>query len=570
MKDALAKGLTAIWGIGGIGKSRLAAEVVRTHEGEHGAVWHTCTEFSRADEVMGLMREHFRLPDTTSRADIINVLRKHPMLFVLDNAEDIKENDAERQGNYRQLIEELLGAGTSVLLTTRVKWDELRPINYHEPNKLKPEPAEQMVRDMAEVVQLPDVHDHAEAVAKSARYHPWLIEFAVELMSFFTSEKVIADLSALESRETQDALQEMIGKTVGQMVEAKGEVALSVLRRLVVCRGGFTYEAAEAIAGLDDTDALDDALKTLQIYRLVTQEMTTRRLGIDPLVIATNDEDDTAYLRHHSYFFHLARQHDNIQDYLGLDVEMENLEIAFERAYNRQRYVDAHWLATACYKFLINRARHKQFIVWMKRVSEKLANHSDEAVVASIQHDLGVAYSELSEIEDQRHNLYLAVEAFEKALLYYTPEDAPSNYAMTQSNLGLAYRKLSELENTEENLHSAKEAHEEALVHYTLEDAPLDYAMTQNRLGAVYLKLSRVKDKEENLSLAIEAFLKALQYYTPSVAPLDYALIKNNLGIAYADLSGVKDLKKTFSLRLQPMKRLWCITRQKMLRWDTR
>ena len=73
--------------------------------------------------------------------------------------------------------------------------------------------------------------------------------------------------------------------------------------------------------------------------------------------------------------------------------------------------------------------------------------------------------------------------AYEAALVYYTAERAPLDYAMTQNNLATAYRNLAEIEDRENNLRRAVAAYEAALVYYTAERAPLDYAMTQNNLG---------------------------------------------------------------------------------------
>ncbi len=52
----------ALLGMGGLGKSRLAAEIVLTSPDISGAVWHTASDISRAEEVIDLLREHFDLP----------------------------------------------------------------------------------------------------------------------------------------------------------------------------------------------------------------------------------------------------------------------------------------------------------------------------------------------------------------------------------------------------------------------------------------------------------------------------------------------------------------------------
>lgn len=60
-------------------------------------------------------------------------------------------------------------------------------------------------------------------------------------------------------------------------------------------------------------------------------------------------------------------------------------------------------------------------------------------------------------------NLKRAVGAFEEALAVRTPEASPEAYAETQNNLGIAYRNLSKLEDREDNLERSILAYEEAL-----------------------------------------------------------------------------------------------------------
>lgn len=60
-------------------------------------------------------------------------------------------------------------------------------------------------------------------------------------------------------------------------------------------------------------------------------------------------------------------------------------------------------------------------------------------------------------------NLKRSIRAFEEALAVRTPESSPEEYAETQNNLGIAYRNLSKLEDREENLERSIRAYEEAL-----------------------------------------------------------------------------------------------------------
>jgi hypothetical protein len=57
--------------------------------------------------------------------------------------------------------------------------------------------------------------------------------------------------------------------------------------------------------------------------------------------------DGSAYSPHYDYYYALARKHHEAQDYLGLDIESANLEVAFEWAISTSDGEDALNLANA-------------------------------------------------------------------------------------------------------------------------------------------------------------------------------------------------------------------------------
>ncbi|MBZ0280423.1 MAG: TIR domain-containing protein [Anaerolineae bacterium] len=550
----------AILGMGGLGKSRLAAELALTSPDVDGAVWHTASDISRPDEVIELLRDHFNLEVTADRPAVLKKLRSSKRLIILDNAESVPTDDPRRAA-YVKLVDDLADAGGQVLLTSRVEWPDLHRCGLHTPRTLAPDSAAKVVLDMGEVLSVKaDLNPHAASIAGAARFHPRLIEWAVGLMRKFPVQKVLADLTDLKSKGAQDALDEMILKTLRQMTEAHGDQPAAILKRLNVCRGGFTYEAAEALTALPENPAdsvgtqhvasesslapstsdfaLDDALSTLQTYRFVTFDGT--RYTIDPLVITAVGEDPSAHRPHYDYYLVLADHHHKKQDYLGLDPESANLEAAFEWALATGDGEDALWLANACGHFLSNRGRFDLRLNWFERVSATLQNHPDKALRANGQNSLGVIYMQ-HPIGSRRENLHRAIDAYQTALEYYTPTAAPQDYAMTQNNLGTAYGNLAEIEDRAENLQRAIECFQAALKYYTPSTAPLDYAMTQNNLGNAYRNLAAVEDRVNNLGRAIESYQAALQYWTAETAPLYYAATQNNLGIAYQMLAAVED-----------------------------
>ncbi len=552
-------GPTQIIGIGGLGKSRLAVEIMLRLDDVGGAVWHVCSDVSRPDEVIELLRDHFGLDVTAERTIVLNQLRRHRRLIVFDNAESVPEGHPHRK-IYAELIEALIAHGSFVLLTTRVIWNEISPPRRkYQPSQLTLEAARQVAIEMLTAFGLEGLEASVLEIAKAARLHPKLIEWAVGQVENRGVTRVLADLDDLKSKNVQEALDEMIHKTLRQM-EAKeaGEAAVWALRRLNACRGGFTYDAAKALCILspfsDDTvgmglrptlttpitntDDLDTALHLLQTYRFVTFATHVERYDVDPLVQEIIGAE--GFDAHYDYYGTLAWQHREKQDYAHLDIESANLEVAFERMFDVDAFEQVFALYTACSDFLSNRRRAEQRKEWLERVAPKLLIHPDKYIVGAVHDALGSLYAQRPTGELKK-NLQFAIYNYQQALIYADLHKNPQSYAVTQLNLGSAWRQLSEIENATGNLHQAIEAYEEALIYFTSQIAPQTYAKIQYGLGNVYRHLSAFEDRADNLHRAITACKHALDYLTPDVNPLDYAATQNNLGATYADLANVEE-----------------------------
>ena len=164
---------------------------------------------------------------------------------------------------------------------------------------------------------------------------------------------------------------------------------------------------------------------------------------------------------------------------------------------------------------------------------KRLQSDATPALYASINNDLGVAYSLLL-TGSRTTNLERAVACYQEALRFRTPETAPLDYALTQTNLGVTYWKMLTGDRTT-NLERAIACYQEALRYQTPENAVLAYATTQMNLGNAYRDLPS-GNQTVNLEKAIAYYHEALRLWTPETAPLDYARAKTNLGIAYRKL----------------------------------
>ncbi len=561
--------VTSILGVGGLGKSRLAAEVVLRDEWAEGAVWYVASDYSTAEDALALLREHLALPATANRADVLHAVRAKKTLLVIDNAESVTD---VRLPDYVKLVNDLKAHNARVLITGRVEWDGIKLGREHHTQTLEVSAARQVVLDMRDALGVPDdLTAHAERIAIAARQHPRLIEWSVRKMKKFPPEKVIRELETFKGKDVQTALDGMIRQTVEQMTAQHGDDYVVALRQLCVFRGGFTYRAAGVVLGLVigaqpsdqptrverframvsflrnvgqlDDEVLEDRLTVLQAWQFVTY--ADERYTVNSLVLAVVGEDATSHQPHYDYFVALARIHEEMQDYASLDIESDNLTATFEWALGKDAEY-ALWLALQSYDFAANRGRFRQNLDWFGRLMNPLAGYSNDIRSIALNR-LGTAYGDLSKVEDREINLRRAIYAYEDALRYIPSEKGFSSYAIIQNNLGVSYNDLADTVDRENNLRRAIQAYNEAIKYWETAKNPLNYALTKSNLGNTYRELAQIEDQELNLRRAIQAYTDVLKLVDPSM-PLDYATIKNNLGGVYWDLAKIANREENLLL----------------------
>lgn len=176
----VAEAPTTIVGVGGLGKSRLAAEAVLTSPEARGAIWHRCTGETVAGEIVALLRQHFGMPPEAPEDDVLRCLETQRRLIVIDNAESVLPGDPRRKA-YAALIERLARHGARVLLTSRAQWSELAPPRCeHEPRPLDLSSAARAAREIAAAFDVKLRDGQAEELAGAAQFHPGMIRWAIE------------------------------------------------------------------------------------------------------------------------------------------------------------------------------------------------------------------------------------------------------------------------------------------------------------------------------------------------------------------------------------------------------
>jgi CHAT domain-containing protein len=134
---------------------------------------------------------------------------------------------------------------------------------------------------------------------------------------------------------------------------------------------------------------------------------------------------------------------------------------------------------------------------------------------------------------DRANNLEGAIASYTAALIVYTRDAFPEDWAMTQNNLAVAYSHRVKGEKAE-NIEQSMECYQSALCVYTRDTFPEKWAMTQNNVAIAYSNRIR-GEKAENIEMAIASYNAALTVYSRDTFPEKWAMTQNNLGNAYSN-----------------------------------
>jgi len=163
----------------------------------------------------------------------------------------------------------------------------------------------------------------------------------------------------------------------------------------------------------------------------------------------------------------------------------------------------------------------------------------------SIQNLLGVAHSNIAEVENKKEDFNEVFDFYQEALKQSSLDRDPLSYALIQNNLGTYFARMANIEKEidlrKKYCTKAFTAFNKALEVYTYEQFPRDYSITKANLCEAYRILADIEDKEINCKKAIENGKEALKIQTPKLYPIDYAQTQLNLGVTYATLAEVKN-----------------------------
>lgn len=321
IEDELRSGtrLLTVTGAGGSGKTRLALQAAAelTDEFVGGTYFVALAPLSDAGAVQAAVARALELqPDD----DVLERLRSSRALLVLDNAEHLAAVEHE--------VGKLRVGDTALLVTSR------RPLHLSGERELPLDPlpddaaVELLLARVIARGRRVAVDDTLRAICRRLDNLPLAIELAASRLTVLSPSALLERLDlalpllTVGARDA-DERQRTLRATIEWSFHLLGERGQDALRRLAIFRGGFTLEAAEAVADADLdvlTELVDQSLlKRTDDDRYLMLE-TIREFGLE-------DVDADLVAAHAQYY--LDRVRANEHDLRGLRM---NEHLAWFRA----------------------------------------------------------------------------------------------------------------------------------------------------------------------------------------------------------------------------------------------
>jgi predicted ATPase/predicted phosphodiesterase len=571
MNAVRSRRLVTLTGMGGIGKTRLANEIVRrlrddTHEFNDGIFFVDLahpTENSEQAVVTAITAALGRRAKKDNEVEVVRALRSRPILLVLDNFETVIRGAAVVDRVVRSCPElHILATSQTRLHIDGEDWYEVKPMEIltaASPTAaaLQGFDSFHLFRERARAAKPGwEVHDDVatdvKEILRLTEGIPLSIELVGARMGEFTLSEIASELrdrigflrrDGPAANQRQASMEACIDWTLNLLPP----IALCLLHRLSVFAGGFFADDAETICEISNAA---DQLRVLMKYSLLSRDEllgrsryrmleTVRACAAEKLEKA---ESEQLKWRHAAHFLKELKSASNRicgkNRMIGLariDADLDNIfaGIQSSRLADDHRTLVEYSNALAFTNYLPLKGRFAENLTLAREGHLAAEALREVLLIARCDNALGKAYSDLP-TGDHGENLNRAIACYEAALRVFTERDSRQDWAMTQNNLGTAYSDLLAGDRSE-NLNRAIGCYEAALRVRTERDFAQDWAMTQNNLGNAYSNLP-TGDRGENLNRAIVCYKAALRVRTELELPEDWAGTQNNLGNASLEL----------------------------------
>jgi predicted ATPase/class 3 adenylate cyclase len=286
--------IVTLIGVGGVGKTRLALELAEQGDDRYGdGVWFcelgSVSDRGAVPEAVAACLGVRQLPGQSLVASLVAFLRRKHALLVLDNCEHLIEATGT--------LAEAISRGcpdVKILATSRealaIDGESLRPVGSlavpdedAAPDQLAHAPAAQLFADRARAVRPDFVLDDTTApiVAEICRRLdgvPLAIELAAARVGSLSVNEIAQRLDhrfrlLTGGRRTAMERHQTLRGTVDWSYELLTPQQARMFNRLAVFAGGFTLDAAEAVAA-------DDPVESLEVLDVLSGLLSRSMIGV--------------------------------------------------------------------------------------------------------------------------------------------------------------------------------------------------------------------------------------------------------------------------------------------------
>ena len=192
---------------------------------------------------------------------------------------------------------------------------------------------------------------------------------------------------------------------------------------------------------------------------------------------------------------------------------------------------------------------------YLQRTQPDWTRESDPVDWAEAQLNLGVALSQLSELNVELAPLQAAVAAYKNALTVYQARSDKIDSATVQLELGSTLQQIAAHETGLDGLRQAADYCRAAVKGFDVKFYPMSWAAAQTQLGSVLTSLADREDNADGYENAIAAYKEAMKIYTKQSDPMLWADAQIQLAEALqlrgAARSNVDDLKQSIAISRQ-------------------
>lgn len=354
--------LLTLLGPGGIGKTRLAIQVARdvAETFEHGVYFVSLAPVTSAESIIPAIADALQIfgyqqEQRAIASKLYDFLREKQLLLVLDNVEHLLDG--------ANVIADLLQHAPQIVILTTSR----ERLNLHEewvydtPGLSFPQNgrldsisefgAVQLFLQTARRVR-PDFvltdgdRPHIARICRSVEGHPLAVELAAAWIQILTCEEIAQEITrSLDflsaSHRNLPQRHQSIRAVFETSWEALPAQEKGVMSKLSIFRGGFTRDAAQAVAGaslLLLRALVNKSLVSVDVFGRYDLHELLRQFAEEKLA-AMPDEQRSAYDRHLEFYAGFLKRHepglkgrDQIETFTLIDLETENMRVAWRWA----------------------------------------------------------------------------------------------------------------------------------------------------------------------------------------------------------------------------------------------